>query len=173
MANDPRRRLDDRIRDWNVSVEEIHETKGSLIAFGHRGLSSVVLKLIKRPGEERRSGEVLEAFGAKGTVGVYDHGGGALLLEPLFPGNPLSELVPAGCDDEASEILAEVVKVTSPAEPPRGCPSVETWGAAFERYRRSGDRQIPADLVEQAHVLYMRFEHLAGRRAFGALIALI
>jgi streptomycin 6-kinase len=114
------------------------------------------LKVIKHPGEEWPSGEVLQAFGAKGTVGVYDQCEGALLLEPLFPGNPLSELVLAGCDDEATEILAELVKEMSPAEPPRACSSVEVWGEAFERYRQSGDQQIPADLVERGHAVYIR-----------------
>jgi streptomycin 6-kinase len=35
-----------------------------------------------------------------------------------------------------------------------GAPTVEDWGKGFDRYRASGDRRIPAELVKQAHHLY-------------------
>jgi len=52
-------RVDERVRDWGVVVQGTLETEGSFIAFGKRGARSVVLKVIRQPGDEWRCGEVL------------------------------------------------------------------------------------------------------------------
>ena len=48
------------VREWGVLVERTIDTETSLISFGARDSQSVVLKLIKEPGDEWRSGEVLK-----------------------------------------------------------------------------------------------------------------
>ncbi|MGH7539484.1 MAG: aminoglycoside phosphotransferase family protein, partial [Gemmatimonadota bacterium] len=56
-----------------------------------------------------------------------------------------------GRDDEATDILGEVVASMSEASPPTaGHPRAEDWGEGFDRYLAMGDRRIPTDLVEEA-----------------------
>jgi streptomycin 6-kinase len=154
----PAERLAERARAWGVSVDTTLETESSLLAFGTRGGEPVVLKVVRRPGDEWRCGEVMAAFGGRGMVRVLDHADGAALMERLHPATPLAEMPLAGRDAEATEILAEVMEeMASPSgEPPPGIPTAEEWGLGFERYLASGDRQIPAALVERAGDVYRR-----------------
>ena len=153
--------LDDlrtRAAAWNVTIDEIRETQGSLLAFGTRGASRVVLKLIKQHGDESNSGAVLKAFTGNGTVRVLEYEIGAVLLERIDPGKQLTSLVKQGEDEAATEILADVVHKLANHTPPSGCPTAADWGLGFDRYLETGDRQIPQNLVDEAHALY---QHLA------------
>ncbi len=148
-------RLEDQARDWRVVIDQILETESSLIGFGTRGDQPVVLKIIRLPGDEWRSGEMLEAFDGKGVVRVYEHVAGAVLLERLSPGNSLVSMVLNGRDDEATEILADVIQRMAPRPLVNQSATIEDWAKGFERYRESGDNQIPDSLVEDAHRMYL------------------
>lgn len=148
-------RADELARSWGVAVERTLETPSSLVAFGRRGAQSVVLKVSRAAGDEWRSGEVLEAFGGRATVRVYEHVGGAALLERASPGTPLAELSLGGRDEEATEILAEVIgRMAHPRATPGVFTTVRDWERGFGRYVVSGDKQIPPPLVEQGQRLY-------------------
>jgi streptomycin 6-kinase len=148
-------RIEERVRDWNVAVESTLETESSVVAFGTRGGQPVVLKVVRREGDEWRSGEVVEAFGGRGMVRVHEHVPGAVLLERLRPGTQLADMALAGDDDRATEILAEVIgRMSSPDSGLYPFASVEDWGKAFDGYLASGDRQLPRDLVEHARRVY-------------------
>lgn len=149
-----RNRVEDRIRDWGVVVERSLETQSSFVAFGRRGAQPVVLKVLKNRGDEWHSGEILDTFEGRGVVKVYEHIEGALLLERLNPGNSLAEMVMDGRDDEATEIVAEVIEKMSPRRPVNACVSVQDWARGFQLYSASGDDQIPKDLVEEGHRVY-------------------
>ena len=149
-----RNRIQDRIRDWRVVVEHTSETIGSFIGFGRRGRQPVVLKVLKNRGDEWRSGEILEAFEGRGVVRVYEHVEGALLLERLSPGNALAEMALDGRDEEATEIIAEVIEKMSPRRSANAYVRVQDWAKGFERYTASGDEQIPKDLVEEGQRVY-------------------
>jgi len=157
--------LRDRIqlhaREWGVVYEASFETESSVIVFGTRGSQPVVLKVIKRPGDEWHSGEVLRAFAGNGFVRLYEQAPGAVLLERLRPGNSLVDLALNGRDEEATEILAEVVTQMStrslslpPHELPAEYATVHDWAKSFERYLATGDDQIPIDLVEAGERIY-------------------
>lgn len=160
-------------RNWGVVVDRTFETESSLIAFGSLGPGAresqpVVLKVIKREGDEWRSGEILHAFDGNGCVRVYEHAPGAVLLERLQPGNSLAEIALAGRDDEATDILAGVIQQMSRQMPlpmlaratSRGnatSVSIRDWGKAFERYTTgfaAGADQVPQQFIESAHRLY-------------------
>ena len=152
--------------EWGVVVEEGFETESSLIAFGTRENKAVVLKVIKRPGDEWRSGEILAAFDGHGVARVYEQVPGAVLMERLNPGTSLVDLALNGHDEEATEILAGVIQqmsapvsAMSPLELPQACATVEDWAKGFENYIASGNAQIPRNLVE------------AGQRVFTTLCA--
>jgi len=148
-------RIEERARAWGVTVERTLETESSVVAFGTRGGEPVVLKVVRRDGDEWGSGEVLEAFGGRGIVRVLEHVPGAMLLERLDPGTPLAEPALAGEDLKATETLAEVIgRMSSSDIDLRRFPSVEDWGKGFDWYLASGDRQIPCDLVEHGRRVY-------------------
>lgn len=148
-------RVDEQVRVWNVSVEETLETESSCIAFGKRGNQPVVLKVVRHPGDESRCGEVLDSFDGRGIVQAYEYVEGAVLLERLRPGTSLASVALDGRDDEATEILAEVVqRMSHPRESLKHLVTVQDWGVGFQRYLASGDHQIRDTLVEQGQSLY-------------------
>lgn len=142
------------VRAWGVAIERTVATKSSLIVHGKRGGKPVVLKVVKKPGDEWRCGEMTAQFGGRGVVQVYEHIAGAALLEKLSPGEPLAALTLAGRDDEATDVLAMLLGRMAPGDPPEGCPTAEQWGGAFARYLESGDERVPRALVEPAQRIY-------------------
>src|SRR6266850_7284522 len=115
MTAAPLDRLGEHARTWSVKVEDVLETETSVIAFGTRGVNasenqSVVLKVIKQPGDEWHAGEVLAAFDGNGVARVYEHEPGAVLLERLRPGNSLAGMALSGSDEEATDILASIIQ---------------------------------------------------------------
>ena len=162
-GDDAGRRLAEHARAWGVAIVQARQTDTSLVAFGTRDGLPVVLKLLRWECDEWHSGQVLAAFGGRGTVRVLEHVPGAMLLERLTPGTPLADLSLAGRDDEATEILAEVIAKLSPSPArPDGVATVEAWGRAFERYLATGDRQIARGRVEAAQRVFL--DLCAGQR---------
>lgn len=148
-------RIKQHAREWRVVVEESFETETSVISFVRRDGQSLVLKVVKEEGDEWRAGEVLNAFEGNGVTRVYEHTGGAMLVERLCPGTSLATLALASNDEEATEILAAVIESMSPREPPKGCPTIGDWARGFERYLATGDDRIPRDLVEWGRQLFL------------------
>src|SRR5688572_5729984 len=130
--------LTERARQWKVTIHQTRETPGSVLAFGVSRGSRVVLKITKQHGDEWRSGEVLRAFDGHGTVRVYEFDAGAVLLERLAPGDALVNLVRQGEDEEATEILAEVMRQMGKRAAPEHTPTLSDWAAAFDRYLNTG-----------------------------------
>lgn len=157
-------------------VDHTLETKSSVIAFGRRDVSvgesqPVVLKAIRREGDEWRSGEILKAFNGNGVARVYENAPGAVLLERLMPGTALAEMALSDRDAEATDILANVTEQMSMSarrtsktintvvgvwseEQARMPALLKDWSRAFERYIQTGNDQVPKPLVEAAHQLY-------------------
>lgn len=165
-------RIQRHAREWGVIIGDTIETQSSVIAFGNRDVigsgnrdnQDVVLKVVKQPGDEWRSGEVLAAFNGNGVARVHEQAPGAVLLERLRPGNSLVEKALNGRDEEATSILADVIQQMSTAErkSPKlpaalpHCPTVHDWAKGFERYVATGDDQIPIDLVAAGQRVYLR-----------------
>ncbi len=159
---DLQQRITRHLRNWSVEVEYTSETETSVLLFGRRAETPVVLKVVREPGDEWHSGEVLAAFGGRGVARVYECAEGAVLLERLSPGIPLAQLALAGQDDEATDILAEVIAAMSPESPRPGTASVLDWAAGFERYAAATDARIPRDLLAEAQRVYLE---LSGSQA--------
>jgi streptomycin 6-kinase len=140
------------------------ETESSVLAFGRRDQQRVVLKVIKQPGDEWRSGAVLQAFDGKGTVRIFDYVDGALLLERVSPGTSLVSATLNGGDDEATEVLADVIGRMSPREVTSVVPTVEDWSQGFDRYDASANRPLPGRLVDQARTVYVQLCRSQSRR---------
>ena len=98
--------------------------------------------------------DVLDAFAGGGMVRVLERRSDAVILERLQPGTPLSALVANGEDDRATRILAHTIRQLRAERIPRGIPAAADLGAAFDRYRESGDRELPTELVHEARRQY-------------------
>jgi streptomycin 6-kinase len=148
-------RVEKIIQDWGISVHDTLETHSSFLAFGARASQLVVLKVVRQPGDEWHSGEVLNAFDGQGMVRVCQYVDGAVLLERLNPGTALAAMALEGRDQEATAIIADVIKRLSPSSKSLpGFATVEDWGKGFQRYLICADQQVPRGLVEQAEQLY-------------------
>jgi streptomycin 6-kinase len=103
--------------------------------------------------------DALKAFGGCGCARLlaYDREQGALLLERLTPGTPLTSLWPEN-DGKATAIAAEVMRsLWRPVPPGHSFPTVARWAAGFRRLRArfdGGTGPLPASLVEMAENLY-------------------
>jgi streptomycin 6-kinase len=148
LPTNPLDRIQQHADDWCLLIEESFETETSVISFVSRDSQRLVLKVVKQEEDEWRSGEILEAFNGNGVVRVFEHTGGAMLLERLQPGTSLATLALNGRDEEATDILAGVIEKMSPGEAPHGCSTVKDWAKGFERYLTTGDERIPRELVE-------------------------
>jgi len=162
LSDELKARIVERVKAWGVRAERALATETSALVFGTRDGKPVVVKVAREAGDEWRSGEIAAAFGGRGVVQVHDRVAGAALLERLVPATPLVALVLEGRDDEATEILAALLRRMSPGDPPAGCATVEAWGLGFERYLATNDEQIPRELVLHAHHVY--FELAAAQR---------
>ena len=156
-------RIHQHAREWGVIVENTFETESSVISFVSRGGQPLVLKVIKRPGDEWRAGEILQAFDGNGVARVHAWAPGAVLMERLTPGNSLAEMALNGRDEEATDILAGLIQkmsghesARSPLKLPNSCATVQDWAKGFDRYLATGDAQVPTDLVALAHRIYSR-----------------
>jgi streptomycin 6-kinase len=146
-------RLDRSIVDWGVTVERISETPTSLLAYGHRNRRAVLVKVVKTPGGEWRSGELLRLFGGRGTVQVYEYADGAMLLDQVRPGDPLTGLSLRD-DDAATSILADTIAAMAPSGCPEWVPRATDWGRSFLSHRQRNDATVPADLVASAERIF-------------------
>src|SRR5690242_1003914 len=140
IARSASERLAEHTRQWDVTVEAIKETDTSLIAFGRRHDQAVVLKVARCESEEWRSGEILAAFDGHGLVRALEFCGGAVLLERLEPGGDLSTHSMGERDDEATEIIADVIARMSRVRPAvQGIRSARDLIPEFQQYRHACD----------------------------------
>jgi streptomycin 6-kinase len=144
----------ERLGAWQVEVERSFQTETSMIALGRRGEQRVVVKVVERPGDEWSSGAIVKAFDGRGMVRVYDYIEGALLMEQLAPGSPLTGIALEGDDESATEILAGVIRSMSPGDPPPGTPTALELAEGFTRYRATGDSQIPKHLLDDGERIF-------------------
>ena len=154
QSTEPHVRYAELAGRWGVRIDESFETAGSVIGYGMRDSRSVVLKVVKRPNDEWKSGAVVHAFGGRGMVRVLEHADGAALFERIIPGTALVELTRCGRDDHATEILADVIAAMSRTVAPPWCPTVTDLGRGFAWYLTTADTQIPLPLVRRASAIY-------------------
>ena len=72
---DLRSRVRERIAAWQIVVESVTETESSVLAFGRRHDQPVVLKVVRNPADEWRSGATLEAVEREMITGALARAG--------------------------------------------------------------------------------------------------
>jgi streptomycin 6-kinase len=154
MDHEVQRRIEHHVRAWNVRIDETHETAQSAFVMGTRNGDPVVIKIAKHRNDEWRAGDTLQRFGGRGVIQVLESTEGATLLPRLEPGTSLVRVCHKD-DEQATRILAEVIRELSPAPHPDGIPFVQDWTASFDRYLRGSNTTISCDLVAEAHRVYL------------------
>ena len=76
-----------------------------------------VLKIIKPESDEHHSPAILRYFDGKGAVKLFQYQDNALLLECLEPKPVLKSMVAEGQDDQATKIIASVIKELHSSRP--------------------------------------------------------
>ncbi len=105
--------------------------------------------------------EALRVFGGRGSVRLLETDGdrGAMLLERLKPGTPLTTLADEVHDAQATSIAADVMrKLWHPVPPQHNFPSVADWAQGMKRMRTHFDGGVgpfPVALVEEAETLFL------------------
>jgi streptomycin 6-kinase len=142
--------LDHIIADWGLIVAEphrmtIHWVSSVVLRDGSPG----VLKLGVPDGHLDAEAEALRIFDGDGAARLLaeDRKRGAMLLEKILPGTPVSELED---DEDATAALIAVGRQLHRA-PPEDCtlPHLRTLAGGFTKYRAS-DGLVPAAMVERA-----------------------
>lgn len=138
-----------------MEVEAVTTTETSLIGSGTCRGKAVVLKVARTDGEEWRSGEVLAAFDGNGLVTTLEFDAGVVLLERLTPGNNLSTLSIEGRDDDATEIIADVIGRMSCVRPAlQGIASARDLLPGFQKYRHTDGSLMPIEMVDRAERVF-------------------
>jgi streptomycin 6-kinase len=154
LPNHLRERIKQHAREWRLAVAESFETETSVISFVSRDGKKLLLKLVKQECDEWNAGDVLSVFEGNGVVRVYEHEAGAMLLERLQPGTSLVNMALDGRDEEATDIVADVIEQMAAREIPDGCKTNTVWGRGFDRYLTMDDKRIPKQLVESAQRVF-------------------
>jgi streptomycin 6-kinase len=119
--------------------------------------TEVVLKVGVPNAELLTEIEALRLFDGHGIVRLLeaDYEQGALLLERLKPGTPLSSLTD---DEQATSIAIQVIgQLWKPVSLEHSFPTVAKWAAGLKRLRErfdGGSGPFPGSLVEEAETLF-------------------
>jgi len=138
---------------WSLAPDgEPLATASSHILFVRGPQGPAVLKVFKPPREEARSSLALRHYGGRGAVPVLAFDEEAVLTRRVRPGTVLSDLVRAGRDDEATDIVCDVAASLQAHGGAAGAwPTVAQWGADFDDHQRSSRAHLlPAAMVELA-----------------------
>ena len=125
----------ERLARWGLTADgEPVETIAGVVQFVRRGQERLAFK-VSTAADEAAQAATLAHWGGHGAVRVVDVDAGALLMERAWPGEPLSGLVLEGRDDEATQVVCDLIASLHRAPAPAGFRSVEDWGLGFGRVR--------------------------------------
>jgi streptomycin 6-kinase len=150
--------FEDHFKRWSLVREgEPFETPSSHIVYVRGPQGPAVLKVFKPPGEEARSPLALLHYGGSGAVRVIAYDAQAMLTCRACPGTPLSDLVRAGRDDEATDVLCDVAASLHGRGLASGdWPTVEDWGADLtQQPLGAAAARLPPNLVSEAAATFI------------------
>jgi streptomycin 6-kinase len=139
--------LDHYLARWSLVAEGApFETPSSHLVYVQSSEGPAVLKLFKPRREEARSPLGLLHYDGSGAVRLIASDEAAMLTCRALPGTPLSDLVRAGRDDAATEVVCDVAAALhARGAASGGWTTVEEWGADW-----SGADGLPRSLVDEA-----------------------
>jgi streptomycin 6-kinase len=146
---------------WSISVEApLPDLTYNYVApaTGPDGAARILKLGVPNP-ELLSEIDALRVYDGRGCVRLvaWDREQGALLLERLMPGTPLSKLCPED-DERATSIAAGVMRALwRPAPPAHDFPTVGRWAAGFQRLRSrfgGGSGPLPEARVLRAEQIF-------------------
>jgi streptomycin 6-kinase len=147
---------------WHLEPEgRPFRTATSTVQFATQDGKPCVLKLAHRNSDELTA-QALARYAGRGAVMLLAHAGHATLMQRATPGTPLSSLVIAGSDDEATRHLCSMMTALHGQNAPGdGFRHVEDWGTGFAR---AAAASLPSSLVGEAARIYGDLCRSQGRR---------
>lgn len=146
---------------WGITLGPPFELTYNYVARATRDDGSgAVIKVGYPSGELPAEMAAVEYFSGRGGVRVLasDHARGALLLEQLTPGDPLTTVAD---DAEATRIAVRLVsQAWRPPPEHHQFPAVADWGRGFERMRRAfdgGAGPFPPAIADEAEATFAEF----------------
>jgi streptomycin 6-kinase len=137
---------------WRLEPEgQPLRTATSTVQFATRDGKPCVLKIAHAESDELTA-RALAHYAGRGAVKLLAHLGHATLMQRATPGTPLSSLVLAGSDDEATQhVCATMRALHAQSAPGHGFRHIENWGDGF---RRAAAASLPSSLVQEAARFY-------------------
>lgn len=131
-----------------------------------RGREPAILKILTGASDEATAPRALRYFAGRGVVRVLRDERGAVLLQRATPGTPLSVVVADGGDDEATNIISDLIlRLHQGRRPPTGWPTLEDWADGFTRQRaRSVHRRLPQRLLDRGEGVYREMASSQGKQ---------
>lgn len=156
--------LDEYTQRWRLTLQPPFENLSyHYVAPAVRvGNGEVVLKLGVPHRELWSEVEALAFFNGRGSVRLVeaDPAGGALLLERLWPGHPLRDLVEED-DEQATALIADVMAALwRPAPLDHTMLTIQVWASELDALRPTfggGCGPFPCHLVDAAEHLFAEF----------------
>lgn len=143
------------ITHWNLTgIGNLQKTKTGIVVEALWSGMPCILKISQDNGDEQTA-SVLRHYDGYGAVNILAESGEAALLECAQPGVHLSELVSKGRDEQATEIICDVIqKLHSKKLFSGNYKSVADLQSGFSRYLESQSDIIPRELVQKAKDIY-------------------
>ena len=147
---------------WRLEPEgRPFRTATSTVQFTTQNGKPCVLKIAHAEGDELTA-QALAHYAGRGAVKLLAHANRATLMQRATPGTPLSSLVIAGSDDEATRhVCATITALHAQSAPRDGFRHIEDWGTGFTR---TAAVSLPSSLVQEAARIYGELCRTQGRR---------
>lgn len=147
---------------WRLEPEgRPFRTATSTVQFATQNGKPCVLKIARGESDELTA-LALAHYAGRGAVKLLAHADHATLMQRATPGTPLSSLVTAGSDDDATRhVCATMAALHAPGAPGDGFRHVEDWGAGFAR---AAAASLSSSLVQEASRIYGDLCRTQGRR---------
>lgn len=158
--------VDAWLQRWDLAPdgEAIVTPRATLLPVRRAG-EPAFLKALSPASDEADAASALRHFDGQGAVRVLAEAERAVLLERAIPGTPLTDLVAAGRDDEATGIVADTILALHQGDPPDNFPTLERWGDGFRRQRERGPhRHLPPAMLDRADAAWRALATSQGRR---------
>ena len=142
---------------WQLTlIGDPFETPSSWLTYAARGDTPAVLKIPKPGSDEHKGALALAHFGERVAVRVFAHDAHAILMERAVPGTTLAAEVLVGRDDEATNIICDLID-RLPSEPiPQGdWKTVEFLARAWDRYHSGAPHSLLSLYVDRAKAMYL------------------
>tara|TARA_Y100000389_G_scaffold163820_1_gene167235 strand:+ start:347 stop:1174 length:828 start_codon:yes stop_codon:yes gene_type:complete len=143
-------------KEWNLKIEEkSFKTKTGFIQFVNYQGVPAILKISSS--KDENTAEMLKYYNGYGAVKLLRSRDNISLISRAIPATPLKELVLNDEDDKACKVFCEIVKKIHSDNNYKtdSYPEIIDWASGFDEYIKSGNNQIPLNLINEAKNIFL------------------